>query len=197
MKYAKLAILLALPVAFAVTLGAAPQPAEAGKACNELGLKSPCVRSSDVKPTLKLGRNGNDGDLIVRDENKNSTVQIDGNTGDVTNSLGGNGLAKAWATIAADGSIIDCWRCNMEISETQNLSQGVYEVDFSPLGTDIRSRPRLCTPYGGGASNDNTCGTRDSGDTSSIEVVIFDLPNSAFNSVQGKTQDAPFTLIIF
>ncbi len=144
MKYAKLAALLALPVAFAATLGAAPQPAEAGKACNELGLKSPCVRSSDVRPNLKLGKPGNDGDLIVRDSSKVSSVQIDGDTGDVTNSFAGNGLVKAWAMINADGTVSAFWRCNPAATSLIN-NPGSYQVDFTPVSTNITGRPRLAT----------------------------------------------------
>jgi hypothetical protein len=199
MKYAKLATLFALPVAFAVTLGATPQPAEAGKACNELGLKSPCVRSSDVRPNLKLGKTGNDGDLIVRDEFKNTGFQVDGNTGDVTNSFDGNGLVKAWARIATDGSVITCFRCNMDSAETRKIpaTTGQYEVDFTPLETDISSRPRLCisekfapTPPAG--TDDNICNTSTSADPSTVNVHLWDggvTPNTPEND--------QFTIIIF
>ena len=49
MRYLKLSTLFMLPIAFGLTLGAAPQPAEAGKACKRLNLPNNCVRSSDVK----------------------------------------------------------------------------------------------------------------------------------------------------
>ena len=80
MNYLKLTTLFALPLAFALILGAARQPAEAGKACNRLNLSSPCIRSSDMKPNLKLGQTGNDGDLIVRDSSKVNSIQLDGDS---------------------------------------------------------------------------------------------------------------------
>lgn len=48
MRFLKLSALLALPVAFAVTLGAVPQTAEAGL-CKRLGTSNNCVTTADVK----------------------------------------------------------------------------------------------------------------------------------------------------
>jgi hypothetical protein len=36
-------------LSFGLTLGAAPQPAEAGKACNRARLPSPCIRANDIR----------------------------------------------------------------------------------------------------------------------------------------------------
>ena len=191
MKYAKLAALLALPVAFALTLGAVPQPAEAAKACNKLNLNSPCIRSGDMKPNLKLGKTGNDGDLKVRDMNKVNSVEIDGDSSTVTNTLTGNGLVKAWAQIAADGSIIDCWRCNTDTAETRKVLNGIYNVDFTPLSTDISGRPysallnvaaALATPGQIGAENLST-------DVSSVIVTTRDSG--------GALSDQAYTVIVY
>ncbi len=141
MRYLGLITISAAILSFGFTLGAAPQPAEAGKACNRLNLNSPCIRSSDVRSTLKLGRSGNDGDLIVRDASKATGVKLDGDSGDVTNSFDGSGVVKAWARINGDGSVASCYRCDP--AETQRISANFYEVDFTPLATDIRSRPRM------------------------------------------------------
>lgn len=47
MRYLKLSTLLALAMAFALTLGAPPQPAEAGL-CTQLGKGNGCVNNKDV-----------------------------------------------------------------------------------------------------------------------------------------------------
>ncbi len=140
MRYLKLSALFAVSIAFALSLGAAPRPAEAGRACRDIGLKSPCLRSSDHKPTLKLGRSGNDGDLTVRAADKSLGVKFDGDTGTASNSFSGDGLVKAWARINADGKVDSCYRCDP--TGTKILGPGRFEVDFTPLSTDIRSRPR-------------------------------------------------------
>ena len=48
MRRLKLTTLLVLPLAFALTLGTSPQPAEAGL-CKQLNKSKGCVRSGDVK----------------------------------------------------------------------------------------------------------------------------------------------------
>lgn len=53
MRCIKLTALLAIPLAFALTLGAAAPPAEAGRACRAAGLPNNCVRSSDVRGLTK------------------------------------------------------------------------------------------------------------------------------------------------
>jgi hypothetical protein len=52
-----------------------------------------------------------------------------------------NGLVKAGARINADGTIAACWRCTTDTDEAGKLSEGFYEVDFTPLSTDVGGRP--------------------------------------------------------
>lgn len=158
-------------------------------------IKDGQVGGADMRSDISIGTASNDGDLSVKSAAGTPGVSLDGDTGNVTNSLAGNGLAKAWALIDTDGTVVSCYRCNLDPAETQNLSEGVYEVDFTPLGTDVRGRPRLCSP-GGLDSSDNTCSTRDSGDLSSVLVQITDVPQ-VFANIQGKPQNGPFTLVIF
>jgi hypothetical protein len=132
-------------VAVAATLIAAP-PAAAGKACNELGLGSPCIKSNDLKARINLRESGKDGRLQVRDANNATAVSLDGSSGNVTNLFSNeadqsNGLVKAWARINFDGTIDACWRCNTDPNETRRVIAGAYEVDFTPLATDIMGRP--------------------------------------------------------
>ena len=84
-----------LPIAFAVTLVTVAPPAEAGRACRRAGLPSPCVVSSDVNPNITLRRPGNDGDFQVRTSGNRKGVQLDGDSGNVTNRLPGNGVTGA------------------------------------------------------------------------------------------------------
>ena len=89
---------------------------------------------------IRLGGNGEDGDLIVYDNTDTETFRVNGQSGAVTNELSGNGQVKAWARINADGTVLSCWRCDP--SATFASPPGLYTVDFSPLGLDIQSRPR-------------------------------------------------------
>ena len=54
-------------LAFALTLSTVSQPAEAGAACNELDLSSPCIPSSDLSANLIVGGSTGDGRLRTRD----------------------------------------------------------------------------------------------------------------------------------
>ncbi len=67
MRYLKLSTLLAMAAAFALTLSATPETAEAGRACKRLKLSNNCVVSSDVK-NLKAGdiRDEAGGDFVAR-----------------------------------------------------------------------------------------------------------------------------------
>ena len=135
-------------LAAALILGAAA--AVAGPVCNELDLNSPCVRSNDIRASIALGGSGDDGRLRLRNEDGDTAVQLRASNANVTNLFSNeenqsNGLVKAWAQIAADGTIVACWRCNTDPAETRRFGVGQYEVDFAPLSTDIRGRPRSAT----------------------------------------------------
>ena len=56
-------------------------------------------------------------------------------------TVSNGGLVKAWALIAADGTVIACDRCNPDTGETRKVGDGLYHVDFTPLSTDISGRP--------------------------------------------------------
>ena len=183
--------------AVAVISSVAAAPAVAGPVCNELDLDSPCVRSSDIRANIVLGGSGDEGRLRLRNEDGDTAVQLRGDSGNVTNVFSiaeneSNGLVKAWARINRDGTIDACWRCNKDPNETRLIRTGLYEVDFTPLSTDIRGRPRAVTLDAGtltpnGAvvrSNDR------SGDASSVQVL-------AFLATTGVDVDTEFTLFIY
>jgi hypothetical protein len=133
----------ALAVAFTFT---AAQPAEAGPACNRIGLGSPCIKSNDLSPRLNLDDDGRSARLRLKDADNENGVELDAGSATVTNVFSNdqnasNGLVKAWAQIAADGTIVACWRCNTDTNETRRIADGQYEVDFTPLATDITGRP--------------------------------------------------------
>ena len=136
---------------------------------------------------------GDDGNITLEDGEGNNSIELDGDTGTVQNNLlVGNGLVKAWARINADGTVLTCWRCNNAPAATQRISNpGVYEVSFSPLATDIQSRPRLAVLD---SHSTNTTGgeinlANRSADNTSVWVGTRDS-NGAF-------ANRAFTLIIF
>jgi hypothetical protein len=182
---------------FALTLGVTSGPAEAGRVCNELDLRSPCINSSDLKARLNLDEDGTDARLRLRDEDGGSAVQLNAANATATNLFSNdedesNGLVKAWAQINADGTIAACWRCNTDPNETRRFTAGSYEVDFTPLSTDVTGRPRAATVdnIGGGDAPVAVLYLADrDGDASSVYVDT--------NNLSGAPLDAPFVLAIY
>jgi hypothetical protein len=179
-------------------ISSAGAPAQAGEVCSELDLGSPCVSSSDLKASYVLGGSSGDGRLRIRDDAKVTGVDLRARNGNVTNRFSNdedesNGLIKAWAKINPDGSVAACWRCNRDPAETQRLNTGSYEVDFTPLDTDITGRPRSVAISGNGAvapalalAVDRTMPP----DDSTVHVFTHDLTT-------GARADSPFVLIIY
>jgi hypothetical protein len=184
-------------LALVLTLGADPQTAEAGQVCNRLDLPDNCVRSNDLKARLTLRESGQDGRLQIRDADNATAFNLNGASATVTNLFSNledesNGLVKAWAQINADGTIAACWRCNTDPAETRRDAAGQYEVDFTPLATDITGRPRSATVdnIGAGFVPARTITLADRfEDPSSVFVATADL-SDAFT-------DTPFVLIIY
>ena len=182
--------------ALAFTFAAAP-PAEAGRACDELGLSSPCIESNDLEARINLDEDGRNGRLRVRDAAGANAVELDAGSGNLTNLFSNdedesNGLVKAWAQINPSGGIIACWRCNTDTEETQRLFAGTYEVDFTPLSTDIRGRPRAITLDGGPLLPEFAVirGQIRSGDPSSVLV-------ESVLATSGEAVNTAFTLLIY
>jgi hypothetical protein len=182
-------------LALGLTLSAAA-PAVAGAVCNDLDRSSPCITSTDLKSRLDLN-DGKQGRLRVMNSAGASGVELNASNGNLTNLFDNsqnksNGLVKAWAQINADGTIAACWRCNTDTNETRRITDGQYEVDFTPLATDISGRPRTATVdiHGGGSFGDST-------------VTLADRasdPSSVFartHNTAGAFTDAPFILIVY
>jgi hypothetical protein len=179
-------------LALGLTLNAAA-PAVAGAVCNDLDRSSPCVTSTDLKSRLDLN-DGTQGRLRVVNSAGASGVELNASNSTLTNLFDNksNGLVKAWAQINADGTIVACWRCNTDTNETRRISDGQYQVDFTPLATDITGRPRTATVdnHGGGSFGDST-------------VTLADRasdPSSVFartHNTAGAFTDAPFILIVY
>jgi hypothetical protein len=176
---------------------AASQPAAARPACAKPGSSSSCIRGNDLKPRLNLGGDGKDARLRLRDADGANGVELNAGSGNVTNLFSNeedesNGLVKAWAQIFSDGTVIACWRCNKDPNGTRRLVTGPYEVDFTPLATDITGRPRSGTIDTHTESQLNggviSILSDRSGDPSSVLVVSRDAGGSA--------SDLPFVLII-
>lgn len=140
---------------------------------------------------VQLGGPDEDGDLRLWDNEPDNefSINLDGGTGNVTNQFAGNGLIKAWARMNANGSVHSCWRCNQD--ETVRVAEGIYNVSFSPLGTDVRSRPRLAVldSHGIGLSTGQISLLDAFGAESKIRVIT---ENSS-----GDVADRGFTLFVF
>jgi hypothetical protein len=198
MHFTSAATVITGALAAALTLGATLQPAEAGRVCNRLDLSSPCISSSDLKARLNLDEAGRDGRLRVRDADGENAVELDAGSANLTNLFSNledesNGLVKAWAQINADGTIAACWRCNTDPAETNRLDTGIYEVDFTPLSTDVRGRPRTTSSDGFGniiPPLTTTTVTDRADDASSILVGTLDPSTLTLT-------DASFVLIIY
>jgi len=148
--------------------------------CKEVGLSKGCVTTSDLKKQAV-----NNARIRV------DTIKLNRMDNSVA-GLNGNGMVKAWARMNSDGAIISCWRCNTNTGQTQRTSTGLYEVDFTPLSTDIRGRPRaavldghagILAPIGFASLTDRA------GDNSSVFVVT--------RNVAGDLADLSFTVIIW
>jgi hypothetical protein len=185
-------------VAVVSVLSIAPRPAGAGRVCNRLDLSSPCAGSGDLKPNLVVGGDTGQGRLRVRDDDGTTAVELRADDGNVTNLFANeesasNGLIKAWAAINADGTIAACWRCNRDPGETQQLAPGSYEVDFTPLATDLTERPRTATVAGNGAMPQATIRAVDRTTPPDDSTVHIFTENPA----TGDRVDAPFVLVIY
>jgi len=140
--------------------------------------------------SLTLGNDGDEGELRIDDTTGALGINLDGQSGNVTNKLTGNGTVKAWAQISLTGDVIQCWRCNTSTANTRRLSTGVYEVDFT-VSTDISARPR------GAVIDTNTTSSQPGlislsdrfGDASSVYVVT--------RTTSGLLADVSFTVVIY
>ena len=88
--------------ALAAALTFIAPPAEAGPACNRIGLNSPCIKSNDLKARLNLDERGRDARLRLRNADRANAVDLDARSFNVTNLFANepdasNGLVKAWA----------------------------------------------------------------------------------------------------
>lgn len=158
-------------------------------------IKDGQVGGVDMKPDISLGTGGNAGGLSVKNTAGTPTVSLDGDSGNVTNLFSStaalsNGLVKAWAQIAADGSIVACWRCNTDPAETQKTSTGTYEVDFTPLSTDISGRPRSAVVDSFGISS--------AVGFVKLQDRFMDASSVFVETIAGNSDfDLPFTVIVY
>jgi hypothetical protein len=155
------------------------------------------VNSSDLAARINLDEDGKDARLRLRDAAGANAVELDAGSGNLTNLFSNqadqsNGLVKAWAQISADGTILACWRCNTDPAETRWIAAGHYEVDFTPLSTDISGRPRLAILDG------HTTSTPAHGTI--ILADRFDDASSILlrsHDQAGNSADAPFVLVVY
>jgi hypothetical protein len=129
------------------------------------------------------------GWLAIKDGDTTS-IAAEGSTGTIANSMDGDGLVKGWARIAAAGEVSSCYRCSSE--ESRRISEGTYEVDFTPIGDDVHARPWTCSLGTGEVfetlATSIAC-VRRAGDASSIFVTITDAG--------GNPVSSDFTVLVY
>lgn len=139
---------------------------------------------------------GQTGEIRLQDGLGDTLLQLEGGTGNIEQEVdntaiaNGNGAVKAWAKINADGSVFQCWKCNLDAGETQRLGEGFYEVDFDLGNTQARPRLAVIDSHTTVASTTFVVAVFGSSDTSTVGVRTRAV-------VSGDLSDAAFTVFIF
>jgi hypothetical protein len=163
------AVAVAIGALAVAVMFAASRPVVAGPVCNKVDLRTPCIGSNDIRANIALG--GATGDALLRLRNADGANAVD---------------------LRASNSSLACWRCNTDPNETGLTATGHYEVDFTPLSTDITGRPRLAV-LDGHTTFTPAHGTIILADrTGDPSSVLLRIRNEA-----GAAADAPFVLIIY
>ena len=162
-------------------------------------IKNFTITSVDILPNLNLGKAGDDGDFTVKNASGTPGVRLNGDGANITNLFSAaasqsNGVVKAWARINGDGTIHSCWRCNTDPAVSRRLSTGNYKVDFTPLASDITSRPVAVT------ERDNVLDSTQAARAISTLLSASDL-SAVFVATQASTTgavtDTDFTVMLF
>jgi hypothetical protein len=153
------------------------------------GSSTPSMQFDGSAGNIYLGGDGQDGDMVVSNSNAVQTISFDGDTATVWNAFSGDGFVKGWARIDSNGSVLGCYNCNTDVTKTLRTALGTYYVDFSPIASDISTRPRIAVLDKFGASISGvdtiTLTDDDTGDTSRIRVFT------------GPAADHSFTITVF
>ncbi len=147
------------------------------------------VRLMGQTGTVDIGTSGTAGDLTLRDSSADTNITLDGETGTATNWLNGNGFVKGWARMKADGTLLSCYNCDSDPLKTLRTALGTYYVDFSPIASDISTRPRMAVldKFDLTVSGVDTITLTDdnTGDPSRIRIFT------------GPAQDHSFTIMVY
>lgn len=167
--------------------------------------------SSDAAIRLGSGsaaEPGRDGDLFIEDGLGITTIQINGDSGNIDQEIDnsgsvtdfdGNGAIKAWAHISFSGDVVRCWNCNTDSADTQRIATGEYEVSFSVGNIDKRPvlATRACPQPGNPFDPFVQCTLIDG----SIFVSPRLLDSQSFfvgiKNGDGEPQNGTFTIIVF
>lgn len=145
---------------------------------------------SELAENITLGRPGDDGDLMLEDSvGRLSSIILDGQTGNAWQRQASEGFVKAWAMLDFDGFLIDCHLCDPN-NTGFGANVGEFVIDFSPLSSDIRDRPRSATldsHFGGPVSGE--IGISGHSNLSRIFVVT--------RNSDGTQADKSFTVLIY
>lgn len=186
---------------------------------SELSATDPAVSFNASGASLVLGSGnagapGADGDLLIQDGMGATTLILDGASRNATQTIdpadptAGNGFVKAWAKIAADGTVVSCWNCNESIFATYRLDTGEYRVQFT-VG-DISSRPvsAVISAHSSGTvmpSSDAWIQPADGvGGENAVVVAITaffqplpPFPGAPLPPLEIERSDEPFTVFVF
>jgi hypothetical protein len=190
------AVAVAIGALAVAVMFAASRPVVAGPVCNKVDLRTPCIGSNDIRANIALGGATGDARLRLRNGDGANAVDLRASNGSLANLFSNgenesNGLVKAWAQIFSDGTVFACWRCNRDPNETRRLATGAYEVDFTPLATDITGRPRSAT-LDSNTENQVMAGAIILGDRSADSSSVL-----VTTRLDGSASDLPFVLIIY
>lgn len=150
------------------------------------------LRGADGEAFLGSTTTGDDGDISLSNgTSSNFALDLEGSNGTITNIITGNGIVKAWARMNSNGTVASCYRCSTSAANTNRISLGNYEVDFT-IDANIDSRPVVCSSGHNAVSGTSGAGISCVGrtlDDSSVFVSTF--------SPAGTSVDSYFTIVVF
>lgn len=143
-------------MSFGLTLGAALQPAEAGKACQRAGLPSPCIANSDIKNNAITSSRVKNDSLTARDLKNEAggdsaggfQSEPLGNTAKVVRSVIITAKSSGQVIVNASGTFSfssngGSARCSITTGTTRDLTNRIFQsmensgmaLNFSFAGT--------------------------------------------------------------
>lgn len=166
----------------------------------DLEIRDPLFASSSTENSfffdasqavLRLGSGtamevGDDGDLQVYDKNGVLTINLDGDSGNATQPVSGDGFVKAWVRVHADGTVLS----HLNVTGVLKDATGTYWVTFNDSA--LNDRPISATLDGhlsGPASGGISIGFPDDFHSGTKAVFTYDA--------SGAAADRHFNLVVY